>query len=360
MIGGAPKFLVIRRDNIGDLVCTTPLFSALRNRFPQSEICALANSYNAPVLEGNPDVDAVYSYIKGKHRAKGQSLAGVLRARVRTFMTLRRKQFDYAILAGAPYLPRALKLARLINPRHIIGYTEPGKPGIRHIDLSVPYLPHPPMHETEYTFGLLTVLGIESTPGPVSVVANNQLVLAARQALANQGHTPGAALIGIHISARKPGQRWPANRFIELVQRLHERHHASFMLLWSPGEDDNPLHPGDDNKAKAIITALPGRPIYPCPTLELAALIASLSVCETVICSDGGAMHIAAGLGKPILCFFGNSDTTRWRPWSVPHVLLQRPSRKVADIGVDEAEAGFDQLVAMIAGSQARSSGLYD
>ena len=26
----APSFLVIRRDNIGDLVCTTPLIHALR------------------------------------------------------------------------------------------------------------------------------------------------------------------------------------------------------------------------------------------------------------------------------------------------------------------------------------------
>ena len=32
-----PKILVIRRDNIGDLVCTTPLISALRRRFPEAE-----------------------------------------------------------------------------------------------------------------------------------------------------------------------------------------------------------------------------------------------------------------------------------------------------------------------------------
>jgi ADP-heptose:LPS heptosyltransferase len=352
MFGGAPKFLVIRRDNIGDLICTTPLFSALRTRFPQAEICALVNSYNAPVLERNPDVDAVYSYTKGKHRAKSQPLAAVLWTRVGMIIALRRRQFDYAILAGAPYLPRVLKFARLIKPSHIIGYTEPGEPGIEHIDLSVPYAPRAPMHETEYTFGLLTALGIESAPGPVRVVADNERVLVARQALANQGYTPGTLLIGIHISARKPGQRWPVNHFIELVQRLHERRHASFMLFWSPGEEDNPLHPGDDNKAKAIIAALPGCPIYPCPTLELAELIAGLSVCEVVICSDGGAMHVAAGLSKPILCFFGNSDATRWRPWGVPHVLLQRASRNVADIEVGEAEEGFNQLLTKIHRSQ--------
>jgi ADP-heptose:LPS heptosyltransferase len=57
-------------------------------------------------------------------------------------------------------------------------------------------------------------------------------------------------------------------------------------------------------------------------------------------------MHIAAALGKPILCFFGKSDKTRWYPWKAEHVLLQPPSLNVADIGVDEAARAFDQLPA--------------
>ncbi len=32
---GFPKFLVIRRDNIGDLVCTLPLIAALRHHYPK-------------------------------------------------------------------------------------------------------------------------------------------------------------------------------------------------------------------------------------------------------------------------------------------------------------------------------------
>ena len=44
MKDSAASFLVIRRDNIGDLVCTTPLFEALRLRFPSARIDALTNS----------------------------------------------------------------------------------------------------------------------------------------------------------------------------------------------------------------------------------------------------------------------------------------------------------------------------
>ena len=56
-------------------------------------------------------------------------------------------------------------------------------------------------------------------------------------------------------------------------------------------------------------------------------------------------MHIAAALGKPILCFFGKSDRTRWYPWRTRHVLLQPPSLNVADIGVEQAASAFEQLL---------------
>jgi ADP-heptose:LPS heptosyltransferase len=72
--------------------------------------------------------------------------------------------------------------------------------------------------------------------------------------------------------------------------------------------------------------------------------MAGIALCDQMICSDGGAMHIAAGMGKPIVCFFGQSSAERWHPWGVPYVLLQKPSRQVSDVGVDEVEAAFFQL----------------
>ena len=75
----------------------------------------------------------------------------------------------------------------------------------------------------------------------------------------------------------------------------------------------------------------------PYPTLSLPDLIGALSLCDAVVCSDGGAMHLAAGLGKPIACFFGDSPVARWRPWGVPHVVLQSESQRVEDVPVEAA-----------------------
>ena len=80
------------------------------------------------------------------------------------------------------------------------------------------------------------------------------------------------------------------------------------------------------------------------PTRTLPELIAALAECRALICADGGAMHLAAGLGLPIVCLFGNSGAYRWRPWGVPYRLLQKPSCDVADISVDEVVSAFASL----------------
>lgn len=340
MSAAQPSFLVIRRDNIGDLVCTTPLIRALREQFPAARICALVNSYNLPVLLGNPDIDETFAYTKAKHRPAGQSLFGVYRDRLKTIVRLRSMRFDYAILAAPGFQPRSLAFARLIAPRHIVGYSEAGNRACRPIDIDVPYLPDSALHEAEDVFRLLAPLGISGAPPTARVFP-----LAAECAAVAARLPPAALRIGIHISARKPSQRWPVQHFVELMRRLHRKSACAFVLFWSPGDAANPLHPGDDAKAREIVAALPDVPLLAYPTVRLEQLIAGLSLCDAVICSDGGAMHLAAGLGKPILCFFGQSDATRWHPWDVPHSVLQAESRDVADIGVAQALAAFARLL---------------
>ena len=86
----------------------------------------------------------------------------------------------------------------------------------------------------------------------------------------------------------------------------------------------------------------------PVPTHRLDELIAALALCDRVVCADGGAMHIAAALGKPIVCLFGDSDAARWRPWGVPYELLQPPSRNVADIVVENVMQAYQRLCARL------------
>ncbi len=336
-----PRILVIRRDNIGDLVCTTPLLFALRERFPRAHIAALVNTYNEAVLARNPAVDAVYAYEKGKHRGEGRSVLSVYVDRLRLIMKLRKERFNYAILATPGFEPRSLRFARLIGARHLLGYSEPGKTHLR-LDIALPYDQSAPAHEVERVFGLLKAFGVNGPPPSTRVFPDAEACHSIEQALSHLG--PGTAVVCVHISARRKNQQWSAENFAALIEAVAKRYSARILLLWAPGEPDNPRHPGDDDKARAVTEKCGRLPLLPCPTGELPRLIAALSLCDCVVCADGGAMHLAAALDKPILCFFGDSPPERWRPWKAQHELLQPASRDLSDLTVEEALAGFERL----------------
>ena len=346
----APKILVIRRDNIGDLVCTTPLISALRQRFPDAWLGALVNSYNAPVLDGNPDLDRVFAYTKAKHRER-ESLPGILWRRLLMMHRLRQMRIDDVIIATTSLQPRVIKLAQWLKPKRIIGFGD-----AKGLDVALP-LDHAGRHEVEDVFRVASIYGIDGPPpachvfAPITVTCPRSGIPGTQSESAPTPELPLRATltVGIHISARKPSQRWPAERFAETIKAIAAQEPVRFMLLWSPGTEDNPRHPGDDAKAQEVLKQVGSDvAVIARPTRTLSELIAALAECDVLICADGGAMHLAAGLGLPVVCLFGNSGAQRWSPWAVPYRLLQNKSFDVADIGVDEVVSAFNALRADI------------
>ena len=344
------RILVVRRDNIGDLVCTTPLIRALRLRYPEARIDALVNSYNLPVVAHNPDLDNAYAYTKAKHRAPGESLLGVTWRRMRLMWQLRSTRYDLVVLANGGCLKRPLRLARLIAPKHTLGFFKANVDGAGIVDLRVQETVPRHGHEVEAIFALLEPLGIAPPPGPLVLAADPQQLAHVRQRLRAQTWFADRPTLAVHISARKPSQRWPAPHFVAALRTLRAQRDVQFMLFWSPGSEDNPLHPGDDAKAAEIRSALPPDfPLLPWPTAHLDELIGGLAACSGMLCSDGGAMHIGAALGLPIACFFGQSDVETWRPWGVVQRIMQAPSLDAADIAPETACQALDELWPQIA-----------
>jgi heptosyltransferase III len=311
----APRILILRRDNIGDLVCTTPLISALRERLPRAWLGALVTTYNAEVLAGNAALDEVFVYEKLKHRSG--SLLSHLRTRLGQVSRLRSQHLD-CVLVPAP-APQALKLARSLKPGKV---------------LASPTSFPSRQHEVERVFELGRSLGLQGKPGALRVAADPALQAALRQRL---GAGP---FIAIHISARRPAQQWPLERYAALAAGLARD--ARVLLLWAPGSRDNAGHPGDDEAAAAVLKAAPGA--IPLPTPDLKTLIAALSLADCVVCPDGGAMHLAAALGKPVVALFGDSPVERWRPWGVPYRVVRPDSRNLADLPLQPVLDAFHEL----------------
>jgi ADP-heptose:LPS heptosyltransferase/O-antigen ligase len=343
---GGMRILVIRRDNIGDLVCTTPLFAALRARYPRAHIAALVNSYNAAVLDGNRDLDAVHVYTKLKHRRPGQSRLGILFWRLRMLARLRREAFDYVVLAKAGFDRQGLSLARQLRRRHVVGFLQAGETAHRDITLPLAGPPRSDLHEVEVMKLLAEKLDARDAPGRLRIYPDPARVQAwgARHPALTKG-----AWIAAHIGAREPRRRWPIARWADLVEQLTAAPGMRVLLLWAPGPADDPRHPGDDDKAAAILGQIKNRDcVVAAPTSELPDLIAALALCDAFIGADGGAMHLAAALGLPSVALFDNNEDNkrRWHPWQVPHELVCASMREVADISVEEVALAWRRLAA--------------
>jgi ADP-heptose:LPS heptosyltransferase len=317
------RILVIRRDNIGDLVCATPLLAALRRRHPQAHIAALVNSYNAGVLTGNPDVDAVHAYTKVKHRGRGESWLGTLLSTMNLLRELRKPGFDHVILAKSGYDRQGLALAKRVRPRNILGF----KPGER-IDEG--------LHEVEVIMKLGAALGVDGAPGPLRVFSDPKRGTGWRERFPALAARP----VAVHISAREPGRVWPVEKFVSLIKALD----TTVALLWSPGAAEDPRHPGDDARAAVIATQCAA--LVPAKTESIEDLIAVLSQCRAFIGPDGGAMHLAAALGLPVVALFENLPYKKrhWHPWQVRYELVSPETRDVADIPVEAVLQAWHRL----------------
>jgi heptosyltransferase III len=338
------RILVIRRDNIGDLVCTTPLFAALRRRYPDGYLAALVNSYNVGVLTGNPDLDAVHAYTKLKHREPGQGAFGLLLDRIQLIGRLRRERFDCVVLAKSDFDHYGLKTARRLRVARIVGFAPPQGPVPRALTQPLPPPANHELHEVEVLAQLAAALDAREPPGPVRVFPAPERVAEWRNRFPALGN--GKRWVALHISARERIRLWPVEKFVELA-RVLARQGLGIVLLWAPGAENDPRHPGDDERAAAIATRVgPDVTLIPAKTSRLDELIAVLSLCRAFIGIDGGAMHLAAGLALPIVGLFEGiaSKQRHWHPWQVPHEIVAPAGRKIAEVSVDEVVQAWTRL----------------
>ncbi len=334
------KILVIRRDNIGDLVCTTPAIAALRQHFPDAQIGVLVNSYNADVLSGNPHVDHCFVYQKLKHAVGSINQIKALLRRLKLILQLRRWQPDVTILAKSSYDRHGLNFARQIGARNIVGFVPDELNRTQRLpDIAMPPPEAHAAHEVEAINQLLAPLGIDDALGPLQVFPDLNAV-----ALLKKRVPEAPYRIALHISAREAERRWGLDNFVAFTNDILERDADNQILLfWSPGQADAPHHPGDNELARQLIEEICSQRLIPMPTRDLKELMAAVSLCDLFIGTDGGAMHLAVALNKKVLAMFENTPykLNHWYPWRVAHQVVHSAKANQPEVAyITQAQMG--------------------
>lgn len=325
------NILIIRRDNIGDLVCTTPLIEGAKIAYPDARLFLLVNKVTEDVVKHNPHIDRIFVYKKSKHRANNESALSVHFQRLKMFIQLRKIKFDAVILANPVPCKYSLRLAKMAGARHIIGADS----GDKAIEKPFRRSDFKGKHQVEHAFSYLSAISDKPQDiPPVHVYLTEEERHDARTRL--QALLPDVRpLVAIHISSRSAKRRWPVERYAEIIQRLQAENNR-VLIFWSPQGTLGPDDIGDEERARQLLDACDSRYVALYPTASIRELMAGFDLCQRILCSDGGQMHIAAGLGKPQVVFFGDTDKDIWHPWSGEYHILQSASGDCVDITVDE------------------------
>ena len=307
-----PRVLIIKPSSLGDIVHALPVLAALRARYPFAHLAWLVSRPFAPLLDGHPLLDEVIPFDR---RGYGRMLRSprALADFVGFVRDLRRRRFNLVLdlqglvrsgfLAWATGAPRrvgfddARELAWLFYTQRVAGSRRD-------------------CHAVEMNLRLARAIELDVQRPAFPLGLRAQELTDARRLLDGAAGRPLERFTAVLPGARWETKRWRAERFAELIERLHADGFPPCVLL---GAD------GDRTSADRIIAATHA------PTVDLVGrtsqrdLIAVLSLAELVISNDSGPMHIAAALGKPLVAIFGPTNPARTGPYSQSARVVQVP-----------------------------------
>ncbi|MBI4711236.1 MAG: glycosyltransferase family 9 protein, partial [Candidatus Omnitrophica bacterium] len=298
----APRILITRTDRIGDLVLTTPLFKALREKFPEAWIAAVVFLEHREIVQGNPYLNEVILYDKkGSERGLwGQFCFS---------QKLRSKKFDVAVHAhGTNRMHLSTWLAGI--PLRI-GYERRAPWTLTHVH---PYnKKEGKKQEAEYLFELLDIFGV-TPPGEIATFfpVTDRSARSFESLCVFLKIPTDLPWIVLNPSASDVTKMWPAERFAELVTRIQKSHPSVFLAIGTA--QDRPLIERLIRKTSVPVFDLSGR-------LSLGMLGALLKRSALLVSNDSGPVHIATAVGTPVVSIFGRYEAglgpQRWQPLGI-------------------------------------------
>lgn len=300
------KILVIRLDHIGDVVITTPVYRALRNKYPQAQIDTLIGSWSQGVLKYSKDVDNVlifdapwFQEVRSDQGSAPSNGYGAIRDLIKK---LKAAQYDLVIDPRADFR-HIFYFGYLADAKHILSFDRSGGSYL----LSTPMTFEPRLHEMKKNQVLLAALGITDVGTAAKIDLSNIEETKVDQLLATNGLT-GRKLIVIAPGARKALKLWPVERFCGLtIWLLSQDPDTAVIFIGGKGESEisDRLNEKFSNEKRVL------------NLIEKTNLLESFELLKRsrlIITHDGPLSHMATGLPNPMVVLFGPTETERFKP----------------------------------------------
>ena len=325
--GGPKKILVAQLAKMGDMVCTTPMFRAIKKKYPDSKLYVMGDAVNKELLNYNRDIDGYIVFEKDFKKMTG---------------ILSREKFDFAALTGPS--PETLFILYLSQIPHIAAPSLEGgfSPiNTRSYKLLLKLVSSRPHKIGNYApreyLRLLEEIGIFADDTRKYLNYSEGAQKKVLQFYQEQGIEERDLVVGIFPSTGNKIKLWGRDKFAKVADSLYEKYNAKIILIGS-GSDKKE---GDEflanlSPSTKIINAFGAFNID-----ELKAAISKMSILISV---DTGPIYIAEAFDVGTVDIVGPVDENDQPPRGERHRIAVAP-RKKHEMGVfnarvyDEKEA---------------------
>lgn len=310
------NILLVRLDNLGDVLLMTPAFHAVKESLPQARLTLLTSHVGAQIGRLDPDIDEVMVY-EAPWVDPWQKLPHDSQREQATIALLREKRFDGAIIFTS-FRQSALPAAYMcyladIPLRAAASIDGPGS-------LLTTRHKHPKhiAHEVEQALNLVGALGMHTSERDLVLQVPPEAQDEAESWLAQQAFAGQSPLVVVHPGCTMPARTYPWKMYVEVINLLVEQLSARVVVTGDRSEEELVEHvlAHVEPAKREQVRGAAGE-------LSFAGLCALLQRADLAITNNTGPMHLAAAVQTPVVALFAlTNPPEQWGPWDVAHRQL--------------------------------------
>ena len=294
--------MVPQLTRIGDLVCATPVFRAIKERFPESYLAVLVSGKSWQILKNNPRIDQIIFYEDKKLISK-----------------LRQINFDYSIALTNNPIPSVLSVIAMISNRikTVIADHSWSEWLTDWLNTNT-FLYYHHTYLPRHYLKLLEPLGIKDAEVIAEIFISSQGEEKAIAFFENRMLKQSDILIGLAITAGNRIKEWGDEKFRELAKLLLSRHpNAKIIVLGSKT---------DEARVEALIGQVKSERIIKATHFSLVELPSLLKRLSIFVSVDTGPLYVAHALGIPVVDIIGPVDPNEQPPQDEKSIQVMPPS----------------------------------
>jgi ADP-heptose:LPS heptosyltransferase len=309
------NIVVMRLDNIGDVLMISPVLRSLKENLPQAKLTLMASPGGAQAAALLPWVDEVLPW-----RVLWQDLGRLAFDPDREWeliQTLRDRQFDAAVILTSfrqsPH-PAGLICALAGIPLRLGESKELGGLALTHEIASAP----DEIHQVDRNLRLIESVGFQVNDCRLQIQVSDVTKQSVKAQLHHHGLSSGAPYIVLNPWTSCQSRNYDSTRFAIAAHQLAQITGWRVIVTGVPKDRER------SHELLKILRDWAIDLIGETSLVELAALIADAKL---MLSNNTSTMHIADATRTPSLIMFAGTEyESQWRPRTCPARLLRRPT----------------------------------